>query len=196
VKQERDGHILPLPERDGKILTLPVGQRDHIRGSLSAGVTLVEYGDYECSHSGQAYTVLKTNQQRLGNRVSFVFRNFAISQIHARAQNAAEAAEAAGAQNKFWQMHDMLFEHQQALENGYLVEYAEALGMDITRFLRDMSQHLHAERVHEDFMSGMRSGVNGTPAFFINGVRHDDPWDVETLLAAVEEAAASQKEER
>jgi protein-disulfide isomerase len=196
VKQERDGHILPLPERDGKILTLPVGQRDHIRGSLSAGVTLVEYGDYECSHSGQAYTVLKTNQQRLGNRVSFVFRNFAISQIHARAQNAAEAAEAAGAQNKFWQMHDMLFEHQQALDNGYLVEYADALGMDITRFLRDMSQHLHAERVHEDFMSGMRSGVNGTPAFFINGVRHDDPWDVETLLAAVEEAAASQKEER
>ncbi len=181
-------------ERGGNLLTLPVGPRDHVQGPLSAVVTLVEYGDYECSHSGQVYTVVKATLQRLGSRVRFVFRNFPISQIHARAQHAAEAAEAAGAQNRFWEMHDTLFEHQQALEHGYLLEYADALGLDTTRFLREMAQRLYADRVYEDFMSGMRSGVNGTPAFFINDMRHDDTWDAETLLAAVEAAAAPQKE--
>jgi protein-disulfide isomerase len=183
-------------ERDGKILTLPVGQQDHIRGPLSAAVTLVEYGDYECSHSGQAYTVVKENRQRLGSRLRFVFRHFPISQIHAQAQHAAEAAEAAGAQNKFWEMHDMLFEHQQALENGYLVEYAASLGLDTTKFLRQMSQHIHADRVRENFQSGMQSGVNATPTFFINGVRHDVPWDAETLLATIEEVASFDSREQ
>jgi protein-disulfide isomerase len=154
----------------------------------------VEYGDYECAHSGQAYRIVKENQQRLGSRIRFVFRNFAISQTHPRAQQAAEAAEAAGVQNKFWQMHGALFEHQQALENGDLVEYADKLGLDTTRFLRDMAQHIYADRVYEDFMSGMRSGVSSTPTFFINGVRLDHPWDEETLLTAVEAAAASQEE--
>jgi protein-disulfide isomerase len=170
-----------------KTLILPVGQRDHIRGPLDAAVTIVEYGDYECSLCGQAYAALKSNQERLGNQVRFVFRNFPASD-HTRAQNAAEAAEAAGAQNKFWQMHDRLFEHQQALENGFLVEYAVKLGMDATRFLRDMSQHVYAGRVREDYTSGVLSGVSCTPTFFINGMRYNAPWDIGPLLAAIEAA--------
>jgi protein-disulfide isomerase len=172
-------------------LTLPVSQDDHKWGPMTAAVTLVEYGDYECTHSRQAYAFIRENRQRLGDRLCFVFRNFPVSQIHAQAQHAAEAAEAAGAQNRFWEMHDKMFANQQALANGYLVEYADGLGLDTSRFLRDMSSHAYAERVREDFMSGMQSGVNGTPTFFINGVRHDGPWDVETLLTAVEKASAS-----
>jgi protein-disulfide isomerase len=145
-------------------------------------MTLVEYGDYECSRCGRAYSVAKRVQQRLGDRLCFVFRNFPIREIHPCAQHAAEAAEAAGAQNKFWQMHDRLFEHQQALANGFLVEYADKLSLDTTRFLRDMSQHVYSDRVREDFTSGTQSGVHGTPTFFINGVRHDGLWDVESLV--------------
>jgi protein-disulfide isomerase len=171
-----------------KILILPVGPRDHIRGPVDAEVTLVEYGDYECSRCGQAHSVARRVQQRLGDRLRFVFRNFPIREIHPCAQHAAEAAEAAGAQNKFWQMHDRLFERQPALENGFLVEYADKLSLDTTRFLRDMSQHTYADRVREDITSGTQSGVHGTPTFFINGVRHDGLWDVESLVAALEAA--------
>jgi protein-disulfide isomerase len=183
-----------IQETDGKILTLPVSRRDHMQGAWSAVVTLVEYGDYACSRSGQAYTVVKQSRQRLGVELRFVFRHFPISRLHPQAQHAAEAAEAAGAQNKFWEMHDILFEHQHALENGFLVEYADKLGLDTTKFLRDMAQHAYVERVCEDFQSGLHSGVNSTPTFFLNGVRHEVLWDVETLLAAVEEAAASQED--
>jgi protein-disulfide isomerase len=178
-------------ERDSKILILPVSLHDHRRGTLSAAVTLVEYGDYACPQSGQAYTALKENWDRLSPRLCYVFRHFPLNATHTQAQHAAEATEVAGAQNKFWEMHDTLFTHQQALENGFLVEYAVALGMDTTRFLRDMSQHVYADRVREDLQSGMRSGVQSTPTFFINGVRHDKLWDIEALLAAVEEAADS-----
>ncbi len=176
-------------ETDEKMLALPVGERDHIRGPLSATITVVEYGDYECSYCGQAYAAIKSNPERFGNHVRFVFRNFPDSE-HVRAQHAAEAAEAAGAQNRFWQMHDRLFEHQQALENGFLVEYADKLGMDTTRFLRDMSQHIYAGRVREDYISGKLSGVDTTPTFFINGVRYNAPWEAESLLAAIEAVTA------
>jgi len=174
-------------ERGEKALTLPVSPHDHRRGPLSAAVTVVEYGDYECAHCRQANRVIKDNWHRLGDRVQFVFRNFPVNQVHAQAQHAAEAAEAAGAQNRFWEMHDTLFEHQQTLENGYLVEYANGMGLDTMQFLRDMAEHTHADRVREDFESGLRSGVNGTPTFFIDGVRYEDPWDVETLLTVIEE---------
>lgn len=167
----------------------PVGASDHVQGPANAPVTLVEYGDYECPFCGEAYPVVKALQERLGDQMRFVFRNFPLSQMHPHAEHAAEAAEAAGAQGKFWQMHDLLYENQDALEAEDLVQYARALRLDVPRFVQEMSEHLHAERVREDFRSGVKSGVNGTPSFFINGVRHDGPFDLGSLMAAIEEAA-------
>ena len=178
-------------DEDLNLLTPPVGERDHAHGPQTAPMTLVEYGDYECPYCGQAYPIVQEIQQRLGDRLRLVFRNFPLTQVHPHAQHAAEAAEAAGSQGKFWEMHDYLFEHQRALDDGHLAEYAATLGLDTTQFSQDMSEHAYVERVREDFLSGIRSGVNGTPTFFINGVRHDDAWDVETLLAALEDAAYS-----
>ena len=172
-------------------LTLPVGQRDHRRGPETALVTVVEYGDYECPYCGKAYPIVKEIQRRLGDRLRFVFRNFPLTQSHPHAQHAAEAAEAAAVQGKFWEMHDYLFEHQRALDDAHLVQYAVALNLDKETFKREMTEHVHTNRVHEDFLSGVRSGVNGTPTFFINGVRHDDSYELETLLAAIVAAMPS-----
>lgn len=167
---------------------LPIGRVDHVQGLQTATVTLVEYGDYECSRCGQAYAAIKESQKEWGNELCFIFRNFPISQIHREAQHAAEAAEAAGAQNKFWEMHDVLFENQAALENGFLVEYADKLGLDTLRFLHDVSQHIFANQIREDFLSGIRSGVNRTPTFFINSVRYDEQWNPDTLNTAIHQA--------
>ena len=172
-------------------LTLPVSQRDHQQGPATAPVTLVEYGDYECPYCGEAYPIVKEIQRRLGDRLRFVFRNFPLTQSHPHAEHAAEAAEAAAGQGKFWQMHDTLFEHQRALDDAQLVHYAVALHLDQEKFEREMTEHVHAKRVHEDFLSGVRSGVNGTPTFFINGGRHDASYALETLLAAIEAAMSS-----
>jgi protein-disulfide isomerase len=169
-------------------LTLPVSERDHSQGPASASVTLVEYGDYECPHCGAAYPIVQEIQRQLGERLRFVFRNFPITTAHPHAEHAAEAAEAAGGQGKFWEMHDYLFEHQQALDDRKLEEYAAAVGLDLERFDDDMEGQAYAARVREDFMSGVRSGVNGTPTFFINGQRHNGAYDVETLLAAIDAA--------
>jgi len=175
-------------------LTVPVSdERDHLQGPADAPVTLVEYGDYECPYCGAAYPIIKQVQARMGARLRFVFRNFPITTSHRHAEQAAEAAEAAAAQGWFWQMHDLLFENQKRLRDDDLRGYAEGLGLDLGRFDRELAEHVHAQRVHEDFMSGVRSGVNGTPTFYINGVRHDEPYDVETLLAALERAAASER---
>lgn len=163
-------------------LTLPVGQRDHIQGLDTAPVALVEYGDYECPYCGDANPIIKEVEKNLGNKLRFIFRNFPITQIHPHAQHAAEAAEAAAAQNKFWEMHDYLYEHQQALDDNHLEKYASKLGLDLTQFNRDMASHAYAQRVREDFLSGVRSGVNGTPTFYINGIRYNGPWNLETLL--------------
>jgi len=126
----------------------------------------------------------------LGDRLGFVFWNFPLTQSHPHAEHAAEAAEAAAVQEKFWQMHDSLFEHQRALDDAHLVQYAVALHLDKETFEREMTEHVHTKRVHEDFLSGVRSGVNGTPTFFINGVRHDDSYALEILLAAIEAAGS------
>jgi protein-disulfide isomerase len=174
----------------GSQLILPVSERDHSQGPATAPVTLVEYGDYECPYCGAAYPIVKEIQQRLGDRLRFVFRNFPITTAHPHAELAAEAAEAAGAQGKFWEMHDALFEHQRALDDGHLERCAGAVGLDVERFDREMEDRVYAGRVREDFMSGVRSGVNGTPTFFINGRRHDGSYDLETLLAAIEAAAS------
>ena len=173
------------------VLTSPVTDRDHIQGSPTAAVTLVEYGDYQCPYCLQAYPIMLDIQEHMGDRMRLVFRNFPLTTVHPDAQNAAEAAEAAGAQAKFWEMHDYLFEHQSRLDDVALLSYAADLGLDVPRFMRDLETHAFAARVHEDFVSGVRSGVNGTPTFFINGFRHDGPWDLETLttelFAAVNE---------
>ena len=163
--------------------------RDHIQGSADAAVTLVEYGDYECPYCGAAYPIVKELQARMGDRLRFVFRNFPISTSHPHAEQAAEAAEAAAAQSRFWEMHDLLYENQRRLRDQDLHAYAEQLGIDVERFDKDLAEHVHAPRVREDFMSGVRSGVNGTPSFYVNGARHDDSYDFETLLAALERAA-------
>jgi protein-disulfide isomerase len=166
----------------------PVGPKDHMQGPPDAPVTLVEYGDYECPYCGEAYPVVKALQERLGDQMCFVFRNFPLAQAHPHAEEAAEAAEAAGAQGKFWEMHDLLYENQDALEPEDLVQYARALKLDLPRFVLEMREDVYAERVREEFHSGVRSGVNGTPTFFINGVRHNGPFDLASLLAAIEEA--------
>ena len=176
----------------GAALTLPVTEgRDHIQGPTEAGVTLVEYGDYECPYCGAAYPIIKEVQSRMGERLRFVFRNFPITTSHPHAEQAAETAEAAATQGRFWQMHDLLYENQKRLRDPDLRDYAERLSLDVERFDKELAEHVHAARVREDFMSGVRSGVNGTPTFYINGARHDDSYHVETMVAALERAAAS-----
>jgi len=169
---------------------MPVTEdRDHIQGPADAAVTLVEYGDYECPYCGAAYPIIKEVQARMGDRLRFVFRNFPIATSHPHAEQAAEAAEAAAIQGSFWQMHDLLYENQRNLGDADLHAHAEKLGLDVAQFDKELSEHVHAPRVREDFMSGVRSGVNGTPTFYINGERHDDSYDFETLLLALERAA-------
>jgi len=171
----------------GAELTVPVSEdRDHIQGPVFAPVTLLEYGDYECPYCGAAYPIVKQVQERMGERLRFVFRNFPITTSHPHAEQAAEAAEAAAAQGRFWEMHDHLYEHQRRLETTDLHDYAEQLELDVERFDRELAGHVHAARVREDFMSGVHSGVNGTPTFYINGKRHDSSYDLETLLSALD----------
>ena len=174
-------------------LKVPVTERDHFQGPVDAPVTLVEYGDYECPHCARALPVIELIQRRLGQRLRFVFRNFPLTEIHPHAEQAAEAAEAAGAREKFWVMHDMIYEHQRdGLELRDLGQYAAAVGLDAMAVMQDVSAHLYLPRIREDFMSGVRSGVNGTPTFFINGVRYDGDWaDVDGFVEALNEAAVS-----
>ena len=175
----------------GAGLTMPVSEdRDHIQGPADAAVTLVEYGDYECPYCGAAYPIIKEVQTRMGARLRFVFRNFPITTSHPHAEQAAEAAEAAANQGRFWEMHDLLYENQRHLGDRDLHGYADRLGLDLETFDKELAGHVYAERVREDFMSGVRSGVNGTPTFYINGARHDDSYESESLLAALERASA------
>ncbi len=169
-------------------LSQPVTQEDHARGPETAPVTLVEYGDFECPHCGEAFPIVQELLRREDGNVRFVFRNFPLAQSHPHAQSAAEAAEAAAAQGKFWEMHNKLFHNQNALNEGDLHNYAEQIGMDVQRFEREMSRRMYANEVQQDFLSGVRSGVNGTPTFFINGQRYDGPLDADGLEAAVERA--------
>jgi protein-disulfide isomerase len=174
------------PDADVPELSPPVSARDHAQGPADAAVTLVEYGDFECPHCGRAHPIIRMVQKHFAKRLRFVFRNFPIGTIHPHAQKAAEAAEAAGAQGKFWEMHETLYEHQHALDDGHLAKYADALKLDRARFDREMAAGAHSGRVREDFLSGVRSGVNGTPTFFIDGLRYDGSWDPESLIAVLE----------
>jgi len=166
-------------------LTHPVNEQDHIQGPVDAPVTLVEYGDYQCPHCRLVYYNITELQERLGDRLRYVYRHLPISSAHPHAKLAAEAAEAAGAQGKFWEMHDLLYQHDK-LDESHLMEYAAEIGLDIERFRTDLADHVYADRVQEDFDNGIRSGVNGTPTFFLNGRRYDGAWDLESLLELVE----------
>ena len=170
-------------------LAPPLADRDHVLGPADAPASLVEYGDFECPYCGSAYPIVASILQRMGDSIRFAYRHFPLTQVHPHAQHAAEMAEAAGSGGKFWAMHDMLFQNQDALEDEDLISYAAQLGIHPDQAAHALATHTFAPRVREDFMSGVRSGVNGTPTFFINGVRHDGPWDEPTLLEALQSAA-------
>jgi len=168
---------------------MPVEGRDHIQGSIDAPMALVEYGDYECPYCGAAYPVVKALQERLGDSLCFAFRNFPLVNSHPHAEHAAEAAEAAAEQGRFWEMHDALFENQEALEDEDLEQYAKTLGLDAARLMREVRSEAYLKHIREDFNDGARHDVNGTPTFFVNGLRYDDEPGVEGLLAALTETA-------
>ena len=168
-------------------LEIPVtAERDHIEGPVNASLTLVEYGDYQCPYCGAAYPEVKKVQKELGSELRFVFRNFPLTNMHEHAMNAAETAEAASAQGKFWPMHDFLYEHQATLgDSSVALGYAKKLGLDTQRFEREVAQHMYQKRIKDDFMGGVRSGVNGTPTFYVNGVRHDEDAIAKALIEAL-----------
>jgi protein-disulfide isomerase len=174
-------------------LTLPVNPaRDHFQGFEDAPVTLVEYGDYECPHCGRAHPIVRAVQQAMGDQLRFVFRNFPLSEMHPHAQHAALASESAGEQGVFWEMHHALFTHQRDLSDTAIKTLATQVGADPEKTISEILLGKHEPKVKEDFLSGVRSGVNGTPTFFINGVRFEDSWDEETLLKALQKAAGDE----
>jgi protein-disulfide isomerase len=172
-------------------LVVPVSERDHSQGPASAAVTLVQYGDYECPYTRQSTTVVRAIQPQLGDHLRFIFRNFPLTEIHPHALHAAFAAEAAATQGKFWQMHDYIFHHQHTLEDSDLEHFAAAVGLDMQQFVHDMAERPYMDRIEEDLQNGLRSGVRGTPTFFINGVLYPGSWEQEALLAALEEASGA-----
>jgi protein-disulfide isomerase len=175
-------------------LTLPVGARDHAEGPADARVVLVEYGDYQCPYCGAAYPVVKRIQKHLGKRLRFVFRNFPITNSHAHAEWAAEVAEAAAAQGRFWEMHDLLYENQSSLgDPAFFTRFERKLELDVARLDREVAVQAHSDRIQEDFLSGVRSGVNGTPTFFVNGLRFDGYPEFAPLVATLEEAEGKER---
>ena len=182
-----------MNEPTGGSLAVPVGRDDHALGPADAPVTLVGYGDYECPYCRSAFLVLRKLRPRLGDRVRYVFRNFPLEDVHSHARSAAEAAEAAASQGRFWEMHDRLFEHQRALGSANLLRHAAELGLDVARFESETQEHAHAGKVESDFGGGLESGVRGTPTFFVNGNRHWGAYRTHDLLMAIEAAKASAK---
>lgn len=162
------------------------GPDDHIRGSLDAPVVIVEFGDFQCPFCGEAYLVLRSLGRDFGEQVAFVFRNFPLVQAHEHALVAAEAAEAASEQSRFWDMQDWLYEHQTALDPAQLVRAAETLGLDVDRFVTDANSERIRSRIAADLRSGEASGVPGTPTFFFNGHRHQGDATFESLRSVVE----------
>jgi protein-disulfide isomerase len=170
-------------------LTVPVTAEDHQQGPENAPVTLVEYGDFQCPYCGAAHPIVQQVQQAMGDELRFVYRHFPLTEIHEFAGVAAEASESAAAQGGFWPYHDRLFEHQDALSPADLVAHAAALGLDAARVQQDLESGAWMEQVREDFIGGVRSDVNGTPTFFINGRRYDGPPDPESMIDALKAAA-------
>jgi len=176
----------------------PVRPIDHYRGPSTAPVTLVQYGDYECPHCGRAHAILPAVLAALGERVRYVYRHFPLTDIHPHAARAAEAAESVcvhGGEDAFWEMHDILFANQDALEVDDLLGYAEAVGVDSRAVAEDLAKGTERRRVRSDLDGGLRSGVTGTPAFFINGARYTGNWtDPDSFAAALAETAAASQD--
>jgi protein-disulfide isomerase len=168
-------------------LTPAPSDSDHHQGPLDAGLVLVEYGDFECPYCGEAYSQVKAVQQAFGAALCLVFRHFPLKNAHPHAERAAEFAEAAATLGRFWEMHDWLYEHQDSLDDASLTKAARHLGLGQTLIDATLGGQF-AVLVGQSFRSGVRSGVNGTPCFFINGTRHDGPWDANSLIAALHRA--------
>lgn len=187
------GKILKMSTTQWKSrLVLPVSAaRDHLRGAVDASITLLEYGDYECPHCAAAQPIVHRILDEVGDAVRFVFRHFPLTTIHPHAETAAEAAEAAGRQGRYWQMHDSLFVNQRNLSVPQLAVHASALGLNMPQFTREIGGHVHLPKISDDFTSGVQSGVNGTPTFYVNGTRHDGGWDYASLMSALQHAVSS-----
>jgi protein-disulfide isomerase len=173
---------LPIDPANSTRLLLPIRPADHVIGPENANYTLVEYGDYDCLNCGRLYLILRDLQKDFGDRLRIVYRHYPLSGIHPHAQQAGEAAEAAAAQGKFWEMHAVLFEHQNALNTRDLIRYAGELNLDVERFREELQKHVYSDRVRSDFIAGVQNGVYGTPGLFMNGVRYDQAWDRDTLI--------------
>jgi protein-disulfide isomerase len=169
-------------------LSIPVNEDDHVQGNPTAGCSLVEYGDYECPYCGAAYPIVKRLQNHFGKRLSFVFRNFPLARIHPWAESAAEVAEFAGAHRKFWEMHDLLFENQLRMDQALFLNLADDLNLSTSQLQTAIANHTYRARVRADFAGGARSGVNGTPTFFVNGWRHNGSFDFDSLSESIEQA--------
>ena len=172
-------------------LNVPDARRDHLQGAVEAPIALLEYGDYECPFCREVQPIVKEIQYRLGDDLCFAYRHFPLTTVHPHAEHAAEAAEAAGKQGRFFEMHQTLFENQDALDDDSLAQYAFALDLDEVRLLQEVTTGVYADRIREDFRTGVRAGVNGTPCFFINGQRYDGGRGLEPLLAALSQQSIS-----
>lgn len=169
-------------------LRTPVNEKDNQQGNKNAPVTLVEYGDYQCPHCGKAYPVVKQLQEEFGDKLNFVFRNFALTKIHPYAFIAAVSAEAAAKQNAYWDMHDWLFENQNKITPHNILDFAGKISLDMDQFKQDQENETLKQKVESDFIGGMRSGVNATPGFFINGEKLEGPAVYITLRNAINKA--------
>jgi protein-disulfide isomerase len=167
----------------------PVGERDHVLGPADARVTLVEYGDYECPHCGALHPVIEAARKAFGGNLRFAFRHFPLRSSHPHALAAAKAAEAAGEQGRFWEMHDRLYQRQTQLEDQDLVRHAQKLGLDVARFQRELTARAHEVTIREDLTSAARSGAGGTPSLFINGELYQGSLDRDDVFAALARAA-------
>jgi protein-disulfide isomerase len=168
-------------------LLIPDGAIDHIHGPASAPATLIEYGDFECPSCLQAHSALKIMLPHFGQQLRFVFRHFPLREVHPNAELAAETAEAAGAQGKFWPMYDLLFTHQQRLKEKQLLDYASEVGLDLPRYKNEMNDHVYLQRVQEQMLGGRHLGVRGTPTFYLNGLLVDVSMGLQRLHEAIDE---------
>jgi protein-disulfide isomerase len=192
VQPNSTNDVLSSPTEDNLALSkllLPIQPGDHVEGSPHARYTLVEYGDYECPMCGSLFVTIRQLHEQFGEDVRLVFRHYPLSGIHPHAQQAAEAAEAAAAQNHFWQMHDLLFEHQHALGTKDLYLYSQQLALDFKRFRSELKERVYEDRVREDFRRGVQNGVYGTPGLFINGIRYNGGLDFKSILSKLKEAS-------
>lgn len=179
---------MSLDQPHGVDLADPISAADHVLGPANAKVVLVEYGDFECPNCKQAAPAVEILLERFGGRVAFAFRHYPLQEVHPHALQAAEAAECAGSQDKFWEMYELLFDNQTHLQPEHLQDYAQQLDLDVARFTAELTGHVHLQRIHANIESGKRSAVRGTPGFFVNGTIQDVSFGLGALFAATEAA--------